>query len=226
MNWFCKAQASAFEYASDEEAHEASKTQRGKPESFMVQLQMKHHLPAALNWLIEHVGDLAHRAQETRGIGMAGLFEKIGKIWNRLPTENIKRDIEEGIDIAAQFELVRSYPDLQELDDNVELREEKGITGRYQIFDMARERGGDRLEEIKERMRQEIKESLAEYAAVHREHTQPVTYLGELGKEAAVALGEMDFVRMSNVIYYIKTRLEEYSNAESEKREQIRLRKY
>ncbi len=170
----------------------AAESQRGIPESTMMKVVLESQKkggPAVYNDLLEHVGDLSHRLQEP-GLTGSTAPEKLRKLGRLLfPEEgrmSLEQEIEYGLRGNAEYSVVKDNPKYQ-------------TTPMYEGYELARKEMGPEIEARIEQARKDLKALGEEYAQSHESENLPVTKAGELGKEAAIALGRQDFKRLREI---------------------------
>ena len=184
------------------DAQEAAMSQRGQPETQMMTTVLalqEEGGSAVFNDLLEHIGDLAHRSQEREGIGVSGHGEKVRKL-NRLmfPQEGwmtIEEEVNDGIRRNAEYEVFKKYPEYEDLEE-ADAKEGKP---RYLAWNKMRE---ERVDEIQARIDtfwERAKPYLDDYIKAHEEHNEPVTQMGQLGKDAAIALAKRDWPTLRSI---------------------------
>lgn len=185
---------------TDDELEAAAFTQRDAPEGQMEKsvsaLQSKGG-PAIYNDALEDIGDLAHRFQETGMKGSTGLAGKLPK-WNRgLP--NFEEQIKIGLDTNATYRVVQKY--------KLEVEGEP----MWKAFDRARAQYPDEIKANIAAAKKEMVKQGKLYADAHRKYNKPVTYAAKLGRDAAIALGEMDFDKLRKLVAEMKDIWEKHS---------------
>lgn len=173
---------------TDEELRAAAETQRDIPESTMLKTVFalqKRGGSAVFNDLLEHVGDLSHRLQEPGGIGFDGVGQKLRKL-NKLlfpPAGwmNLEQEMEHALEQNAEFLVAERHPEIP--DDGP----------RWQKYETVRQQFAHEIEAQKEDTKKAYQQFLPAYVQAHEQHNKPITYAGQLGKQAAIDLGRMDF---------------------------------
>jgi len=172
---------------TDEAIENAAATQRGHPETTMnrvVRSLGKNDITGTITHLLEHLGDLSHRAQRKNALG--NVDEKLSTV-ERMQGEgrmSLAEEVESGVRESAIFRITKSIPELSQMDAR-------------DAYSAAKKRTADVEAEIK-KIRNELLEAIPQYVESHRIHNQPVTVLGDLGKQVAMAYG-------NDLIQYAKT---------------------
>jgi hypothetical protein len=192
---------------------QAAETQRQEPEHTMLSCQFilqKANGSAALINSIEHVGDLAHRAQAYNAI--YNVEEKVDmmlKYWSsyRWPLE---KEIKHGILNNCAYRYANEsglYDKLMGIKDGNE---------RAKAF-RELEKNPEVLKMV-DHAYSEMDRALKMYVSAHRQFNLPITKLGLLGKNAAIALGELNYNKLHDILIEMKQWLEKYkSSSETEK---------
>ena len=185
----------ASDLATDPELREAANSQRGIPEATMMRFTENSALgtPAALKYQLEHIGDLSHRLQEPRFTGSFAR-SKIENLMAKLfPTKGgptLEELMDQGYENNSFYQVTQNHPELF-----------ANLKGREQ-GELMRSRPDLLAEQaaISAKIKADTPELLKEYVEAHQKENLPVTYAGKLGKEAAIALGKMDFSRLRTVM--------------------------
>jgi hypothetical protein len=185
----------ASDLATDPELREAANSQRGIPESAMMRFTENSALgtPAALKYQLEHIGDLSHRLQEPRFTGSFAR-SKIENLMAKLfPTKGgptLEELMDQGYENNSFYRVTQNHPEL--------FANLKG----YEQGELMRSRPDLLAEQsaISAKIKADTPGLLKEYVEAHQKENLPVTYAGKLGKEAAIALGKMDFSRLRTVM--------------------------
>lgn len=230
---------------TDEAAEAAAQTQRGKPETVMIQITARpregERIPAVISDLLEHVGDLSNRAQQRSGIALVNVDEKLRKLEGFSSSSRItlKKELELGLRGNAEYKVFQRDPDfvrLESLNDQLigsapevsapikAQLEAEGITRRSDIWDKMRERYAGEVERELARSREAIKRPLAEYKQAHLSDNQPVTEMGQVGKEMAISLADLDFDELGRLAKKMRGLLDEIGSVPRAEREALRLR--
>ena len=181
---------------TDKELKDAADSQRGAPETQMLRSQRAitdAGGPAIYADALEHIGDLAHRVQEPRYLGSGGAGEKIQRFMRVFfPGKNrvgFEQELEEGLRGTAEYRVIKKHPELE-------------VEGepRWMAYEKARTQYADEIKKNIAEGREEMIRQGREYAKVHLGENKPVTYAGKLGRDAAIALGEMDFNKLRNTL--------------------------
>jgi hypothetical protein len=181
---------------TDEELQIAADSQRGIPESQMyssVKALQDAGGPEMYNHALEHVGDLADRLQEPRYLGSMGATDKLPRLMRMLfpakGRDSFEKEIESGLRGAAEYKVLEKHPELE-------------VPGEpnWMKYEKVRAQYANEIEQNIAKAREEMVRQGKEYAKAHREHNKPITYAGKLGRDAAIALGEMDFKKLREII--------------------------
>ena len=174
----------------EDRIHEAAMTQRNIPEDQMLksvnQIQ-KAGVSGMLNHLLEHVGDLSHRLQERGGLGIGAAASKIRLITPADGRMQIADEIRHNLQASAEYAAIQNHPELQ------------NTSPLYVGYQELRDKYPGEIDRELARMKEQIKAPLNDYVRAHIESNQPVTYAGKLGREAAIALGRLDYRRLEKV---------------------------
>ena len=169
-----------------DEAHKAAMTQRGKPESTMISvvnnLSNKGARTGIFTYYLEHLGDLAHRAQDRYGIG--ALKEKLNKIENDLNRPSNWLSLEKDLEEQKKSNIKFSKKDPKEV---------------------------DKIE----------KQELKKYIEAHEKYNKPITKMGQLGKEIAIAFAKQDFPLLRKKVQALRKEVDRYDNAKPIDKEPI-----
>jgi hypothetical protein len=193
---------------------EAGDTQRGIPESVMlscVKNIQKFGGPAMLTHLLEHVGDLSHRASRSNAI--SNVDEKV-KMALRLtsPKEGymgLEEEIEYGLKNNAEYSaLIESGFD-SGWETMVKSKDESRWAKRDAEIARLQSDIVSRIKKAREVMEIELKK----YVSTHRKENLPITTLGRLGKKAAIDLGELNIQELDESLKKIKKWLGEYERS-------------
>ena len=165
------------------EADAAAETQRGEPEDFAMHMQNivdtdgHRVIPSLIQRITEHVGDLAHRVQDSYAF-IDDIRDKLNIILD-YPSASHLRAVMEGYSNDAEYHL-----SLKDDEHSALYREDRrAFRKKY-------------AGEITRRMllaKTTTDESLTEYARLHEVHSKPVTEMGRLGKQIAVDLGNRNY---------------------------------
>jgi hypothetical protein len=194
-------------------AQKAAYTQRANPETTMLKTQrklQKNGTPNMFTDLIEHIGDLSHRAQEPYGRALENVDEKIRKVEATMQPNrwDLERELDEGCYNEATSEIIRNTPELKKLEDSV--GQKGGPKYMYEVYQYARKNYNDEILKRARETKANTYKILEGYVKAHEEHNQPVTVLGELGKQAAIFLGKLDFGNLRETVQVIRQWLEDY----------------
>ena len=227
-------------FVTDEEAHDAAMSQRGEPEWVMDDITAQNNpgFPAKLTDLLMHVGDLSHRAQEMKGYGVLPLTEKINYIlrhdhsFNR---QTIREEIEEGRVFNAKYNLLSKIPEFVRLDRGPRVNGDPawkaaGYRTRSEFFnDFLKNISEAEIQQEVQRGRDAEAEPLARYISAHQNYNNPVTEMGQLGKEMAIDLAEGKYEVVYEKAKEIRSFLDKYADLESQGKaaqaEKLRLRR-
>jgi DNA repair ATPase RecN len=207
-----------------EEVLDAAETQRGIPESQMLRCQ--RIIPSVfMCHLIEHIGDLSHRAQ--RQNQLMNVDEKLRIIENcgkghRLTLEQELWDNYVG---DAESYVIENNPELKQLWDIMDNlpagnQRSEAIEKRIELLNTKYK---PQVEEIIKHLKEITRIELDKYTKAHEEHNKPITTLGHLGKDAAIALGNQNFDLLRSIVKQMRQWLNEYYNLKTEKQ---RLKKF
>lgn len=171
---------------SDDQLTAAATTQRDLPEATMLQVVKKNQDvggPAIYNDLLEHVGDLSHRIQEPRYIGMGPVGEKLNKLNRRLPS--IEQEMEQSFRNNAEYQVLEQHPELNVEGEPV-----------WKAYERVRKRFPKEIEQRIAKAKEEVARNGREYAQAHTEGNKPITIAGQLSRQAAIELGNGDFTAL------------------------------
>lgn len=187
---------------SSEEAHAAAMTQRGVPESQMLNTVLglqKLGGSAVFNDLLEHVGDLAHRAQERDGIGMSGWKEKIRKLHRLTHPDagwmSLEEEIKTGIRNNIEYIIFNKYPEYETY------QKQLANEGKpeYLAWEKLRKERAAEIDELMSSFWERADSLMQKYITAHETKNIPKTQLGYLGRQAAIALAKRDFAELKRV---------------------------
>lgn len=208
-------------------ADKAGDTQRGIPEETMLTvcrfLQQHYAAPMLVN-LLEHIGDLAHRAQEPYGQAIGNVDDKIQLIEKTMTPQrwSLEKEFEEGFLTNAEDQVVRETPELKDLYDSIGKPE--GPTRAYEVYEIARTKYKQKIAEQLDHNKRMALSKLPEYVEAHKKHNIPVTYLGHLGKRAAIYLGKLDFDNLRRIVQLIRAWINQYNKLEGVERTKFFLK--
>jgi len=216
---------------SNEDAMAAAQTQRGRPEHKMLEIQNRRILPAVLSDLIEHVGDIAHRAQETSGIAIINVREKVNKVlgFDSPSRLSIQDEVDQSWLSNAEFKVFMSDPNFVRLGRNSDARKAAGFARRSDLFAEYR-RNVPTAEIEAEAARNEIasREAMLEYVESHEKHNKPITRMGQIGKDMAIHLGRGEYRELTSKAKELDALVSQYedlaSSGNMEAAEALRLR--
>ena len=207
----------------DQKIKEAADSQRGKPETTMMDVTMKLKEETAssptLIDLLEHIGDLSNRAQKENAIG--NVDEKIAKVekYRKNNWGTVKSSIEQGYRENAEYRTLKSIPELVRLRDNV--GKPSGPKGLFEVYEKLRKEHGDKIEAEIKRSKEIAKQELKKYVEAHEKFNKPVTKLGKLGKDAAIALGNQNFNQLEKIVSEMRAWVDEYNNATPQRKQEM-----
>jgi hypothetical protein len=207
----------------DQKIKEAADSQRGKPESTMMDVTMKLKEETAssptLIDLLEHIGDLSNRAQKENAIG--NVDEKLGKVekYRKNNWGTLKQAIEQGYRENAEYRTLKSIPELVRLSDNV--GKPGGPKGLFEVYEKLRKEHGDKIEAEIKRSKEIAKQELKKYVEAHEKFNKPVTKLGKLGKDAAIALGNQNFNQLEKIVSEMRAWIDEYNKATPQRKQEM-----
>jgi len=200
---------------------DAADSQRGKPESVMMDVTMKlkdetASSPSLID-LLEHVGDLSNRAQKRNAI--TNVEEKIRKVerYGQDGRDTLEKEIEQGYRDNAEYRVLKSIPELAALRDRV--GEPEGPTSLFEVYERVRKEHGSKIEAEIKRSKEIAKQELKKYVEAHEKFNKPVTKLGKLGKDAAIALGNQDFNKLRSIVSEMRKWIDTYNKANEQKRD-------
>jgi len=202
---------------------EAAESQRGKPESVMMEVtlwlqQNTASSPALIN-LLEHIGDLSNRAQKRNAIG--NVEEKLRKVeqYGKNGLWSLEEEIEDGYRSNAEYRVLKSIPELAELADKV--GQPEGPESLFEVYEKLRKEHGSKIEDEIKRSKELTKQELKKYVEAHEKFNKPITKLGKLGKDAAIALGKQKFHRLRKIISEMREWVDKYNKASPEIQEKM-----
>ena len=202
---------------------DAADSQRGKPESVMMDVTMKlkdetASSPSLID-LLEHVGDLSNRAQKRNAI--TNVEEKIRKVerYGQDGRNTLEKEIEQGYRDNAEYRVLKSIPELAALKDRV--GEPGGPTSLFEVYERVRKEHGSKIEAEIKRSKEIAKQELKKYVEAHEKFNKPVTKLGKLGKDAAIALGNQDFNKLRSIVSEMRKWVDTYNKANEQKRDKM-----
>jgi len=202
---------------------DAADSQRGKPESVMMDVTMKlkdetASSPSLID-LLEHVGDLSNRAQKRNAI--TNVEEKIRKVerYGQDGRNTLEGEIEQGYRENAEYRILKSIPELAALRDRV--GEPGGPTSLFEVYERLRKEHGSKIEAEIKRSKEIAKQELKKYVEAHEKFNKPVTKLGKLGKDAAIALGNQDFNKLRSIVSEMRKWVDLYNKANEQKRDKM-----
>jgi len=207
-------------------ARKAGQTQRNIPETVMMQTTLdiqKHGAPAMLVHLLEHIGDLSHRAQEPHGRALTNVHDKIREVERTEQPNcwNLEKEIEEGFVGNAEYQLVREIPEIARLYKMV--GKPGGPDAMYKVYDIVRTKYKDQLQQRVQDNRKYVFAQLPAYVQAHQQHNNPVTLLGQYGKEAAILLGQLNLNGLREKIHQIRQWLDKYESLDPKEQERFFL---
>lgn len=192
---------------TEDQLRKAAMSQRGVPENQMmdsVSAIQDAGGPAVYNDLLEHVGDLSHRLQEPRyqGASAQSKIEKLNRLLNPAPDRmNLEQEIEHGLRSNAEYALVQKYG----------LEDVRPI---WKAYDQVREQHASEIENMIDAARNAMREEGEKYAKAHEDENKPVTYAGRLGRDAAIALGRMDFDALRKISDELKSFYDQHAGSD------------
>jgi hypothetical protein len=202
---------------------EAARSQRREPESVMMAvtlgLQEKTSPSPVLIDLLEHVGDLSNRAQLRNAV--VNVDEKLRKVetFGEEGRLSLEQEIEDGYRSNAEYRVLNSIPELVELKNN--LGKPRGPKALFEVYEKLRKEHGPKIEAEIKRSKEIAKQELKKYVEAHEKFNKPVTKLGKLGKDAAIALGNQNFDALRKIISEMRAWVDEYNKASPEVREKM-----
>lgn len=202
-------------------AENSGETQRGIPESTMLRTQRKlqeNKTPNFFTNLIEHIGDLSHRAQQPHGRALENVHEKIRLVEQTMGANrwDLEKELSQGCIDEATTKIVNTKKELIELENMV--GKENGPKYVYEVYEIARKKYPDEIKELAEEIEKNTYTILEDYVEAHKKHNIPVTVLGELGKEAAIYLGMLDFSNLRDIIKKMRDWLNRYQDMSKDDR--------
>ena len=194
----------------EEKIRVAAETQRGQPEIVMLNAQRIIQDVGGSNVLanaLEHVGDLSHRAQKQNAIG--NVNEKVKMMLQYWSPRSwpLEKEIKEGtIDncIYRYFVETGKYDDISNLSPE----------DKYRKWNDAR-----KSPEVEARIKDANKETdrvLKMYVDAHEMYNQPITKLGLLGKQAAIALGRLEYAKLHLILLEMKEWVTKYNSLDED----------
>ena len=207
---------------SDSDAMAAAQTQRGEPESVMHEITSTNNpgFPAVLSDLLEHVGDISNRAQQTQGIAVRNVREKVNKILAFDPKNDrlsIADDIERARYDNAEYKIFMQDPEFVRLDsrgaDGEPVWRAEGFDRRSDVWDKFRRKyPREVIEREVARQREAEAEALSRYVKAHQDHNVASTEMGKLGKEMAIHLGRGEYDALVEKARVLDGLVSEYEN--------------
>jgi hypothetical protein len=186
---------------------QAGETQRGEPESVMLdvcRIIQAANGPNTLVHAIEHTGDLAHRAQSMNSI--TNVNEKVSMMLQYWSPQrwSLEKEITDGIINNCAYRYLKN----QNLYDEVmKLPSEQ----RYLKWEEYKQH--PEVLKLIAHAHAETNRALKLYVAAHKQHNLPITKLGRLGKNAAIALGEQNFIELHRILKEMDKWLKKYSSS-------------
>lgn len=222
---------------SNEDALVAAETQRGVPEQVMDEItaQKNPGFPAVLSDLLEHVGDISNRAQQSQGIAIINVREKVNKVLNFDPSKgrlSVENDIEQSRYGNARFNILMRDPEFVRLDSYVDgepVWKSEGYSRRSELFSEY----GNRITESEierevEKQKEAEAKPLARYVKAHRDHNIALTEMGQIGKDMAIHLGRGEYRELTSKAKELDALVSQYedlaSSGNMEAAEALRLR--
>ena len=222
---------------SNEDALVAAETQRGVPEQVMDEItaQKNPGFPAVLGDLLEHVGDISNRAQQSQGIAIINVREKVNKVLNFGPSKgrlSVENDIEQSRYGNARFNILMRDPEFVRLDSYVDGEpswKSEGYSRRSELFSEY----GNRITESEierevEKQKEAEAKPLARYVKAHRDHNIALTEMGQIGKDMAIHLGRGEYRELTSKAKELDALVSQYedlaSSGNMEAAEALRLR--
>lgn len=206
-----------------ERIEEAADSQRGRPESVMMDVTMKLKEETAsspvLIDLLEHIGDLSNRAQKQNAIG--NVDEKLYKVekYEKNNWGTLRQAIESGYRENAEYRVLKTIPELNDLRGKV--GQPNGPRALFEVYERLRNEHGDKIKAEIRRSKKIAMEELQKYVEAHERYNKPVTRLGVLGKDAAIALGKQDLPRLESIVSEMRKWVDEYNVSSPEKRSEM-----
>ena len=93
---------------------------------------------------------------------------------------------------------------------------EGGPKRTFEVYDYARKNYKNEIEEKVKHNKKIVFSKLPEYVEAHKKYNNPVTFLGELGKKAAIYLGELDLDNLRKTVKLIRAWLNKYKTLSGE----------
>lgn len=193
---------------------EAGDTQREIPETTMlrcVSVMQKAGGPAALTHLLEHIGDLSHRASRSNSID--NVHEKVRMALRYTSPRQGNMGLEEEIEYG--FKNNAEYRAMEEsgFNDLLDKMAKEKDPSKWDKLEAERERLKPEIESRIKNAKEVTSQELRKYVEAHKKHNLPITTLGRLGKKAAIDLGELDIKELGRTLNKIMKWLEEYKNS-------------
>lgn len=191
----------------------AGMTQRDIPETTMVNSQniiQKAHGPAILINAIEHIGDLSHRAQTNAIEAVEDKVKMLLRHWdsNRW---SLEKEINHGIMENAIFSYIQETPEVKDEYEKLKSGDRSKIMEFWNNL--------KNHPEVKKRIENawsETKRALEMYTSAHEKYNKPITKLGILGKQAAIALGELDYNKLKTYLTIIDNWVKKYKSSDED----------
>jgi hypothetical protein len=205
-----------------EEVLDAAETQRGIPESQMLRCQRALQEAGAAGFmgeLVEHIGDLAHRAQEQHSLINIDSKLKLVERTEQNGRLNLEQELEDNYIENAESYVTKTNPELKELWGIITSskdRDQKSEAIRKRI-ELLNTKYKPQVEERIKYLKEVTRIELAKYTKAHEEHNKPITTLGRLGKDAAIALGKQDFDLLRSIVKQMREWLNKYDSLKTEK---------
>lgn len=207
---------------TEDEVRDAADTQRGLPEHQMLECQraLPHGIIATF---IEHIGDLAHRAQNQNAL--LNVDEKLKMIEQTEGTYrlSIEDEIEENNTENAKNYVRNKYPELKSIWDRIMNFQKLGLTmdqkreDIMKINELLDTKYKPQVVERIDYIKKLVKKELAKYTKAHEQYNNPITTLGKMGKAAAIALGNQNFDLLRQIVKNMRQWLNEYHSLKTEK---------
>lgn len=193
---------------------EAGGTQRGIPESVMMRTSLAAQdlgAPAPLVHAMEHIGDLAHRASRENAI--INVKEKVKNFlqFGSPGRWTWEQELDEGWKSNLSYRIIQNDPQLK-------ARWDGAVKGRDKGLLMEEVQRSPEFETQLQEAKTGVDKLLKEYTTAHREHNQPITELGLMGKQAAIALGTKNWPLLKTIMYNMDDWLERYAKASDEEK--------
>ena len=212
---------------TEKEVLDAAETQRGYPESQMMKsarIMGEAGVPITILNLMEHIGDLSHRAQERHSL--INIDAKLYMVEvTMLPHRwSIEKEIDHAYIDNAKHKTIDEIPELKEIrdaidnPDNRENRRElidklwKTLDSKYKNEYIQKIIHAKKVAEIE----------LNKYTKAHELYNKPITTLGKLGKAAAIAVGKEDYPELRSIVKQMREWLNVYDSLSSEE-EQLKM---